>query len=168
MTKYISRAAIAAAAVVLGVSAANAATLAGSGTLTVTAAVAASCSVQGGSLNFGEVGSVNNQAYSTSGSIAVNCPNNLPFTVDFVGTYYNTGQTSRQLAASGGARLNYALYQSTAPSQPLGTDVGGSTLQATGTGSPLPFTLTAQMPQQGTGTPALGVYSDTITINVYY
>ena len=75
MTKYISRAAIAAAALAFSVSGANAYNnVANGANLSVTATVITTCSVTGGTLAFGNIATTNPYSQNASTTISVNCP----------------------------------------------------------------------------------------------
>jgi len=90
MTKYISRAAIAAAALAFGVSGANATNNIATGTLSVTADVINACSVTGGTLAFGNIASNNGDATHSSTTISVSCPVAFSVAMSTGGSYSNS------------------------------------------------------------------------------
>ncbi len=159
MTKYISRAAIAAAALTLGVSGANATNLA-TGNLSVSATVITACTVSGGTLAFGNV-ATNNSTTTTASStgVSITCPVAYSVTLD-QGAHWDTADAKYQVADYGGTHLiGYHL-----------SDTSGNTTWGTPTssGNSGPTTLTVYGTLDAlTGQPA-GSYTDTVQIQVNY
>jgi spore coat protein U-like protein len=108
MTKYISRAAIAAAALALGVSGASA--LQNSGIMNVSADVKAVCTVYPYDLNFGSVFTTGGPTNGET-SLTVSCVGDYTIALD---AGMNTTPDGRHVKTQGGSTLSYALYQDAA------------------------------------------------------
>jgi len=130
-----------------------------SNTLTVTATVAATCSVSASSLNFGTYTVSTNT--DQSGNISVTCTTGTPYTVELDGGTNASGSTRRMVNAS--SYLTYELY----------TDSGRgtvwnntNTVAGTGTGAAQSIPLYGRIPSSQ-NVPA-GTYTDTVQITVTY
>lgn len=157
--KIISCAALAAAAIALGVSGAHAGTA--SATLSVTASVASACSLSSNAVSFGNFAATTNAPTETYGYVNVNCSSGSVYTIsldngkDFNGTL-------RQMDGSIlGNKLAYNLCSDGyACNHPWGT---GAANGVTGTGSG----YNQSYPVYGTiaaGTYPSDTYSDTVNI----
>ena len=159
MTKYISRAAIAAAALTLGVSGANA--LQANGNLSVSATVVTACSVTGGTLAFGNIATGTITPTSgTSTGVSVTCP--TPYTVTLgQGGHWDSTNSKFQVADTNGNLIGYQL-----------SDIGGGNTTWSNPSFPGSATPTS-LPIYGTldgltnGQPA-GSYTDVVQIQVIY
>ena len=67
---------------------------------------------------------------------------------------------------SGGATINYSLYNNSGRTTNWGNTIGTDTVSSTGTGASQSFTVYGRVPAQTTPAPA--TYSDTITVTVTY
>jgi len=129
--------------------------------------ITADCQISStGNLSFGSVGVINSNHDATS-TIMVQCTN---------GTVYNLGLneglgagatvTSRLMTGPSSATIGYTLYRDTARSTLWGNTTGSNTVSASGTGSAQSYTVYGRVTSQTT--PAVGAYSDTITVTVSY
>jgi spore coat protein U-like protein len=161
MTKYISRAAIAAAALALGVSGAYAAGTV-TGNLAVTANLPASCTAVGGTLVFGDISAITDGSSNVDvpGTISVTCTSGTTYGLDFTG---GTG-TSRSLKGSGTHATAYNIYQEAAYTNKLGTDVNGVALSGLTSGT---VTIYGRVLPNASA-PVDAAYADNVTISVSY
>ncbi len=118
------------------------------GTLTVTAAIGTTCSVNNTGINFGTV--VTTAATTTSGNVSVNCSNGLVFSLDL-----------------GANRLGYNIYTSNTFTTVWGSSMAGGTSQSfTGNGANQSITAYLKIPIQAA--PPTGVYTDTVTVTAVF
>lgn len=164
MSMLISRAAMAVAAIVLGVSGASAFTHTANGVLTVTANSGTVCAVSSASLNFGDISGIASSAVSGSTSISVTCTYNTPYSINFS----SDSGSNRSLKGASNFKnsVNYNLFWDNSNTVLAGTDVGGTAYSGSGTG-------TAQsIPIYGlvfsASTPSPDAYSEAVTIVVSY
>lgn len=166
----------AAAATVFAVPAVEAAT--NSGTLTVEATVAASCTVNTSStgtttnavLNFGTVSSfaANTDANtsSTGGSqVGVLCNNGTAWTLAMDGGSNISGTTQRQMKGGSTEYIPYNLYSDSGYTTAIG--VNTTALSGTGTGTLQSYDIYGRIPA-GSTLPSVGAYSDTVTMTITY
>ncbi len=171
MSMRISRAAMAAAAIALGMSNAHAATHgSASGTLYVSATVSSSCAVGSSSLNFNDATGVTVIDQTATGAITVNCANGVAYNVDFSGDLgpYRTLKG----ASNSSNKLYYNLYQDSGHTTLWGTDltgIGNASPVLTGTGATQSIPVYGLMPKSlNTTPPAVDSYSEAVTILVTY
>ncbi len=159
MTKYISRAAIAAAALAFGVSGANAYNnVANGANLSVTATVINTCSVTGGILAFGNIATTNPYSQNASTTISVNCPTGFTVAMSTAGSYSATN--SRWYVSDNASHsIGYTLSDAAG-------DSFSSPQQFAGSASEQSITVNGTLDQLS-GQPA-GSYSDTVQILVNY
>lgn len=161
MTKYISRAAIAAAALTLGVSGANAYSNLATGSLTVSANVVTACSVNGGTLSFGNVATGNSAAASSTG-VTITCPATVGYNVDLdQGTHWDSTNGKWQVADSGATHFIGYLLQNGA-----GSGSNWATTAGTGSGTAQPITIYGVL--DTVGSQPNGSYNDVVQIKVSY
>lgn len=134
---------------------------------TATATVSSYCSVSATNLNFGSVGPLISNVDATN-SISVTCTNGTPWTASLnAGTGAGATVALRQMTGSGGATVNYTIYQNAARTQIWGDGTSGtSVLSGTGAGSPQGQTGYGRAPAQTT--PPAGTYSDTVVVTLTY
>ncbi len=133
MTTLLSRAALAAAAMALGLSGANATTYNNSttGNLTVNLVISSSCAVAPSTIDFGPQSAVTNSVANAQSSILVTCSNGTPYSVTLGQGLHTIGLKNRVMAGTGGNSLPYDLYTDT----PGGTSwSGGTAITRTGSG----------------------------------
>jgi spore coat protein U-like protein len=162
MNKYISLAAVAAAALALGVSGANAHTTV-TDNLTVSADVVNACTVDASTpLNFGPV-MAGDPAKDGSTTISVTCGTGVAYTVGMGdGQHMNSG-TRR--VAHGTDYINYSI--SAVSSGGANWDnTNPNAVGNTGDGTAQPFPVYGQLAAV-VAQPA-GHYSDTVAVSVYY
>jgi spore coat protein U-like protein len=132
----------------------------------VTATVLPSCTVSGGApLAFGVV----TPGVQQDGSVTVTalCTVGTPYTLALdAGTGAGATTASRRMS-SGGATLDYTLYQDVTRTTLWGDGTSGtSTRNSTGTGLVQSFTVYGRIPASALAT--VGSYSDTITVTATY
>jgi len=140
-------------------------------TIAVTASVAPTCSVIASPLAFLTV-PVSTIVDSTA-LLNVTCTNGATYEVglDF-GANASGGGTQRNLKITGGATLlPYNLYQDAGHSIPWGNTIGPGlpnpiTVLGSGNGAAQALTVYGEIPSQGSVT--TGVYTDSVTVTVYY
>jgi len=148
----------------------------------VTAVVQNTCTVTGGTMNFGTFDKLAPDNATSSG-VTVQCTNGATYSVGLGnGQNYTTGRRMRIPSTSN--YLNYGLYADSNYSQNWGNITGGTTgingtatyggaggpspLQtATATGSPQSITIYGQIPTAGNASAVAGSYTDTVAIVVY-
>lgn len=131
---------------------------------TITAFIQANCTISATTLNFGTYAGAQINATST---LTINCTNKTVFDVGLdAGTATGATVTTRKMKGTGTATLGYSMFRDSARTLNWGNTVGSDTLQATGTGGAVPYTVYGQLPA---GTPpAPGAYTDTIVATVTY
>jgi spore coat protein U-like protein len=134
-------------------------------TFNVSLTITSNCTVSATAMAFGTSGIIaaNIDASST---VTVTCTNTTPYSVGLdAGTGSGATVTTRKMT-SGGATVDYSLYQDNGRSTIWGNTVGTNTVGGTGNGSGQALTVYGRVPSQST--PAPGAYSDTITVTVTY
>ena len=100
--------------------------------LTVTATVLSSCSLSGGTLNFGQYISGQQTDLDVTGTINyVNCSGNLIFALDGGGS----GSVNARQMSSGANRLNYQIYRNPTRSAVWGSGADAQAVALLGTQS---------------------------------
>ena len=134
-------------------------------TFNVSLTITASCTVSATALAFGSTGLIAANIDNSS-SVTVTCNNSTPYNVGLdAGTGTGATVATRKMT-SGGATVNYTLYQNAGRTTIWGTTIGTDTATGTGNGSAQVLTVYGRVPAQTT--PASGSYSDTITVTVTY
>jgi spore coat protein U-like protein len=162
MRNFASRAALAAAALVLGLSGANAATA--TGTIGVSATVTSTCVVNPSTpVAFGGIASNYTGDVDANGIVSVTCANTLPYSVglDNGGNFL----VSRRMI-SGINFLNYQLFSDNARTQVWGTTIGTDTVPGIGSGVAQTYTVYGRVPVGQTIIP--GSYADTVNVTVTF
>ena len=167
MKKYISLAAVAAAALALGVSGAYATPNPATGTLSVTASLPKSCAVAASALNFGDIEGVITADKPGTGAISVTCTKDTSYSIDFT----SGSGTQRTLSGAGGTHpvLPYNLWQDATFNTLWGTDLTGGTAKSglVGTGSAQSIPVYGKIPANADATPDDN-YTDAVAISVAY
>lgn len=170
--KALSRLApLAAALLALGAAPTYGATT--TGTLTVTAAVAAVCQVSNATLAFGTynpgIGNLDQQT-----NIGVRCTRGTPFTVSLNGGGGTIANRRMASTATPAEQLQYQLYTTAARTVIFGDGTTGSTVPGTGNGMGVPQTVSVpvygRVPDNAAnqGAAALNDFTDTVQITVTY
>ena len=135
-------------------------------TFTVQMTITASCTIVSAStLDFGSQGVLTANVDQTS-TVQVQCTNTTPYNIGLnAGTGAGATVATRKMT-SGGATINYSLYNNIARTTVWGDTVGTDTVSATGNGALQSYTVYGRVPAQTT--PAPGTYSDTITVTVTF
>jgi spore coat protein U-like protein len=159
MTTLLSRAALAAAAMALGLSGAAATGLVTTGTLTVKLQINGSCTVASPTVTFpAQTSSDQAVTVGTSTNIGVTCaPTTTPWSLVFGGG--NNYSNGSRYMVNGSSQIQYGLYKDSGYSQLIdtGSFVSGSTSSVT-------VYLQATVPA---GSPT-GGYQDTIALTLNY
>ncbi len=139
-----------------------------SGTLTVTASVAAVCIIGNATLAFG--------AYNPTGGAVLNGTTTTTLTCT-LGTPYNIGMsagagtgatTTLRIMTSGTNTLGYKLFQNAGLTTNWGNTVGTDTLSGTSSTSSLTNTITIYGQIPASEAAAVGSYTDTVTMTVTF
>jgi spore coat protein U domain-containing protein, fimbrial subunit CupE1/2/3/6 len=159
MKTLLSRAALAAAAMALGLSGAAAAGLTATGTLTVKLQINGSCTVASPTVSFpAQTSSDQAVTVVTSTSIGVTCaPTTTPWTLTFGGG--NNYSSGSRYMVNGSSQIQYGLYKD--PSYLQSIDTGGF---VSGSTSSVTVYLQANVP----GGAPTGGYQDTIALTLNY
>jgi spore coat protein U-like protein len=142
----------------------------GLGSLTVTLTTVGSCSVGGGTLNFGSASLLTTNLDGT-GTITVNCTNTAPYAVALDnGSNYLSG---RQMTDGLFHYIKYQLYTDAARSQPWTSAASNTSCTSpnscdlgTGSGAIQNLTVYGRVPPQSGAPP--GVYTDFLIITITY
>lgn len=130
-------------------------------TLTVTASVRSGCSVENGSLDFGDYTAGQSGDLLGRGTIRVrNCPGTVTIELDGGGS----GNVMNRQLASGADRLNYQLFKDAARQQVWGTGADAHSIQILQSDASLE--VFGRIPG-GQSVPA-GTYSDSVTITMTF
>jgi spore coat protein U-like protein len=132
----------------------------------VSATVAASCEVDTGNLDFGNIGGPVTTTVDQSTSINVRCTNGTPYRVSLgLGEGSGaTGPTSRKMRNLS-SFLTYGLYQDPGRSIPWGDNVGNNVARSGNGGNQALAIYGRVFPGQTT---AIGVYTDRILVTINY
>jgi spore coat protein U-like protein len=144
-----------------------AATTTNTTTFTVSATVAASCSITGTNLVFG---SYTGAVTTATSAITVTCnAASTPYNVGLNVGAHGTGSYARNMA-NGANLLSYGLFQNAAWTTNWGTTVGTDTEAGTSSATAMTastVTVYGQIPANQVVAP-LGAYTDTITASITY
>ncbi|PZP53514.1 MAG: spore coat protein U [Agrobacterium fabrum] len=129
--------------------------------------IQAACQINSaGNLNFGTNGVIGGNIDATS-DIVVQCTASTPFSLGLsAGAGSGATVANRLMTSPAGATISYSLYTTAAHSTVWGNTVGTDRQTGTGTGAPQTFTVYGRVPAQTT--PAVGVYTDTVTATLNY
>ncbi|OAE36302.1 MULTISPECIES: spore coat U domain-containing protein [Agrobacterium] len=129
--------------------------------------IQAACQINSaGNLDFGTSGVIAAPIDATS-NIVVQCTASTPFSLG-LSAGAGTGATvaNRLMTSPAGGTITYSLYTTAAHTTVWGNTVGTDRQTGTGTGAPQTFTVYGRVPAQTT--PAVGVYTDTVTATLNY
>ena len=134
---------------------------------TVQITIQAACQINSaGNLNFGTNGVIGSNIDATS-DVIVQCTASTPFSLGLsAGAGAGATVANRLMTSPAGATISYSLYTTAAHSTVWGNTVGTDRQTGTGTGAPQTFTVYGRVPAQTT--PAVGVYTDTVTATLNY
>ena len=133
-------------------------------TFTVTATVAAACTISASALNFGNYSGALIDAASP---LTITCTNLTTFNIGLsAGNATGATVTTRRMTSPASATLNYVLFRDIARTVNWGNTVGTDTLLSQGTGAPVQYGVFGRMAAGQSGNPAL--YTDTIIATVTY
>lgn len=134
---------------------------------TVQITIQAACQINSaGNLNFGTNGVIGSNIDATS-DVIVQCTASTPFSLGLsAGAGSGATVANRLMTSPAGATISYSLYTTAAHSTVWGNTVGTDRQTGTGTGAPQTFTVYGRVPAQTT--PAVGVYTDTVTATLNY
>ncbi|MDP9873864.1 Csu type fimbrial protein [Agrobacterium tumefaciens] len=134
---------------------------------TVQITIQAACQINSaGNLNFGTNGVIGSDIDATS-DVIVQCTASTPFSLGLsAGAGSGATVANRLMTSPAGATISYSLYTTAAHSTVWGNTVGTDRQMGTGTGAPQTFTVYGRVPAQTT--PAVGVYTDTVTATLNY
>lgn len=127
------------------------------------ASYVATCTVVGGSMDFGLIPSLAS-AVDASTSVSATCSASTPYTVGFSDGLAPSGPMQRRMS-HGADRLPYTLYKNAGRTVPWG-NASGENVNATGSGSSQSYTVYGRIPSQIT--PPVGTYTDTVLVVVSY
>ena len=159
MKTLLSRAALGAAAMALGLSGAQATTTA-TANLNVSLQVTSSCTVSATPLTFPQ--STLSSNVDATATISVTCGSGASYSVTLGDGQHSAGSGLRMMASSSGT-TEYQLYSDSSRSTPW---FGAAAVPGTGTGAAQPITVYGRVPASPGATP--GAYSDQVQITVTY
>lgn len=164
---------LAAAVIILLVTAGSAYAATATSQFQVSASVAANCTITSTALDFAAydpVGTNASNPLNVNGSVSVSCTKGAPITVGLDnGASYGlgpSGATFRAMLATGSNYLSYQLYQDSAYSKLWGASGTGLVSWTSTSKASHPFTVYGQIPA-GQDV-AIGSYKDTITATVNF
>jgi len=134
---------------------------------TVQIEITAECLINSATaLDFGASGVLSSATTGTS-IITVQCTSGTSYDVGLnAGLGAGATVASRKMTGPASATVTYSLYTDAAHTSVWGETIGTDTVSSTGTGAAQAYTVYGQVPAQST--PAVGTYSDTITVTVTY
>ena len=162
---YVSVFALAGLATLSIVSASNAATASSSFQVNMT--IQGECKVQSASnVNFGSHGVIDANV-DTTNAIGVQCTNSTPYTVA-LSAGGGSGATvgSRKMTSAANDTVTYALYRDASRTQVWGVTQNVDTEAGTGNGGVQTYTAYGRVAAQST--PAMGAYSDLVSVTITY
>lgn len=144
---------------------ANAATASSSFQVNLT--IQGECKVQSASnVNFGTQGVIDANI-DTTNAIGVQCTNSTPYTVALsAGAGSGATVAARKMTSAANDTVSYALYRDASRTQLWGVTQNVDTAAATGNGGVQTYTAYGRVPAQST--PAMGAYSDLVSVTITY
>lgn len=134
-------------------------------TFNVSLTITSSCSVSATAMGFGSTGLISANIDATS-TVTVTCTNTTAYNVGLDAGNGAGATVATRKMTSGGATIDYTLYQDAGRTTVWGETNGVDTVGGTGNGSGQAITVYGRVPSQSTPAPA--TYSDTITVTVTY
>lgn len=117
-------------------------------------------------INFGTQGTLA-AVVDAAGSVDVTCPNGVPYSIALdVGAGDGATLATRKMTGPDSETVNYSLYQNSDRSTVWGDEDSVNRLTSAGTGEAQTHPIYGRVPIQST--PAVGTYSDTVTVVVHY
>lgn len=124
-----------------------------------------------------QITSANNLAFGTQGvlsanvdastTLSVQCTNTTPYEIALnAGAGAGATIAVRKMTGPGAATINYTLYEDAGRTDLWGETALTDTVAGVGNGNAQSFTVYGRVPPQAT--PAIGAYTDTITITVTF
>ncbi len=109
-----------------------------------------------------------NTDYEADSAIAVTCTTGVPYTIALnAGANATGGDTTTRHMAKGSELIAYDLFQNQSRTTHWGTVAGGASLGDMGTGLTQTHPVYGKVPA-GQTTPSVGLYTDTINVEVAY
>ena len=134
-------------------------------TFNVSMTITASCTVSATALTFGSSGIIAANVDNTS-TVTVTCTNSTPYDVGLDAGIGSGATVAAREMTSGGAIINYTMYQDPTRTIVWGNTIGTNTCPGAGNGSAQALTVYGRVPAQST--PAPGAYNDTINVTVTF
>ncbi len=162
---YVSVFALAVFATLGIASASNAATASSSFQVNLT--IQGECKVQSASnVNFGSHGVIDANV-DTTNAIGVQCTNSTPYTVALsAGGGSGATVAGRKMTSAANDTVTYALYRDASRTQIWGVTQNVDTASGTGNGGVQTYTAYGRVAAQAT--PAMGSYSDLVSVTITY
>lgn len=145
-----------------------------SATMTVTATVISTCTINSGNLSFGNYDAIGTNATAPlngTAAITATCTQGASATVDIDQGLNSSGSGNsmqRRMKGTGTNYLTYNIYQDSAHSKAWGTKTSGTAATITGTGGTTPVALTAYGSVPGAQNVATGTYTDSVAVTINY
>jgi spore coat protein U-like protein len=133
------------------------------GSFSVTATVAPSCSITANALTFG---AYTGTAANATATLSVQCANGTPYNVGLDAGQASGATVTTRKMMNGVKALNYSLYSDSGRTKNWGNTVGTDTLAGTGSGSAQSLTVYGLVPSGQNPVP--GSYADTVTATLTY
>jgi len=133
--------------------------------ITVTMAVAGTCSLRANDLNFGNYDPRSGTGLLAQSSLDVTCTSGLSYKIT-LDAGQGGGTTQVRKMTGGGGGLEYSLYRNSARTQVWGETPGVDTVQASGTGVTQRYQMYGKVPAGQSLMP--GTYSDVITVRILF
>ncbi len=134
------------------------------GTIGVTAEVAASCTLSTSALAFGSYTATTDLDGTTD--LSLTCSSGTTYDIALDAGAGTGATTTTRVMTAGTDTLNYALYRETGRTTTWGTTVATDTVAGTGNGAAQTITVYGRVPQ-GQYQP-VGSYTDTVNVTVTY
>jgi spore coat protein U-like protein len=133
------------------------------GSFSVTATVAPSCTITANALAFG---SYTGAALNGATTLSVQCANGTPYNVGLDPGQASGATVTARKMMNGSKSLNYSLYSDSGRTKNWGNTVGTDTVAGTGSGSAQALTVYGLVPSGQIPVP--GSYADTVTATLTY
>ncbi len=138
------------------------------GTLSVSASVAAVCIIGNATLAFGAYNPTSGTALTATSSVTLTCTLSTPYNIGMNAGTTTGGTTTLRLMTTTGGTLGYKIFQNSGYTTNWGNTVGTDTLPGTSSASSLTQSIPIYGQIPASEAAVVGSYTDTVTMTVTF